>query len=182
MKNTRRIAFGGVISAFSLVSMLLSGLFPLAEYTCPALAGMLLVALVIDFGKRTAWLAFGAVAILALVIVPNKESALMFAFLFGYYPILKASIEQVKSRILEWVLKFAVFNVAVVAAYWLMTNALGMVQVLEDAVIGSLTLPVSLALLLLAGNVTFGLYDVVLSRLIVLYCNRVRPRLQTLLK
>lgn len=177
-KPIRRVAFGGITSALSLVCMFLSSLLPFAEYTCPALAGIALTALVIDFGKRTAYLAYAVVALLSLIIVPNKESALLFLFFFGYYPILKASLEQIHPRILEWAAKLAVFNAAILAAYWLMINALGMSQVLEDAAFAGFSLRLSLLLLLLLGNVTFVLFDHALTRLIALYCAKLRPRLQ----
>lgn len=76
--SAKKAAFGGIACALSLLCMFLSALFPFAEYTCPALAGIVLVALVIDFGKRTAWVAYAAVAFLTVFITPNKEAAMLF--------------------------------------------------------------------------------------------------------
>ncbi|MEG2813418.1 MAG: hypothetical protein RSA79_02340, partial [Oscillospiraceae bacterium] len=94
VSQTKKIAFGGMISALSLIMMLASAVFPMAEYTCPALAGIFLCVLVIEFGKKTATIAFLAVAILSIIIVPNKESAMLFCGFLGYYPILKSVLES----------------------------------------------------------------------------------------
>jgi len=181
-REVRRVAFGGIVSALSLVCMFLSGIFPFAEYTCPALAGMLLTVLVMEFGQGTAWTAYGAVALLSLLLVPNRESSLLFCFFFGHYPILKALLERIPLRAAEWAVKIAVFNVCVLAAYGLMVYGLGMSAVLKDAAIGGLSLRASLILLLAAGNGVFVLYDVTLTRLIVMYCINLRPRLRRYFK
>ncbi len=177
--NVRKIAFGGVLSALSLVCMFLSALFPFAEYTCPALAGILLIALVIDFGKKTAWTAYGAVSLLSLLVVPNKESALLFLLFFGCYPILKSNLEHLKSRSAEWTVKILFFNISVLAAYWAVIYIFGMTEVLDDMTLG---LKYGALLLLLLGNVVFVIYDMALSRLVALYCSSLRPKLRPLLK
>lgn len=182
-KTSRKVAFGGIVSALSLLCMFLSGVFPFAEYTCPAAAGIVLVALVIDFGKRVAFAAYGGVALLSLIITPNKEAALLFVLFLGYYPIVKGIFEQTRSRVTEWVLKLVLFNAMIVAAYWLLLNLLGMTGLFEQLTIGGvqLAMEATLAVLLLLGNVTFVLYDLALSRLIMVYCQLLRPKLRRLL-
>ena len=177
--NARRTAYGGVLSALSLALLLLSGLFPFAEYSAAALSGIVLAALVIDFSRKTAWLAYGAVSLLGLLIVPNKESALLFLFLLGYYPIVKSNLEQLRRRPVEWACKLLLFNGAVAAAYWIMLRVLGMTYLLED--LPGPTSAAGLGILLIAANAVFVLYDLTLSRLIFLYCRQLRPRLQKLL-
>ena len=63
-KPARRVAFGGILCALSLLSLFLSGIFPYAEYTCPALAVIFLMPLVSDYGRRTAGIAGGAISLL----------------------------------------------------------------------------------------------------------------------
>lgn len=182
-KTSRKVAFGGVVSALSLLCMFLSGVFPFAEYTCPAAAGIVLVALVIDFGKKVAFAAYGAVALLSLIITPNKEAALLFILFLGYYPIVKGILEQTKSRVIEWVLKIILFNAMIVAAYWILINLFEMTEIFEQLTFGGvqLAMEATLAVLLVLGNVTFVLYDVALSRLIMVYCQVLRPKLKRLL-
>ncbi|WMJ23583.1 hypothetical protein RBG61_02600 [Paludicola sp. MB14-C6] len=178
MKNSKKVAFGGIVGALSLVSMFLSGIFPFAEYTCPALAGIFLIALVIDFNKKTALIAYGAVSILSLLIMPNKEASILFVAFLGYYPILKSILEQCKSRVVEWILKVGIFNVTVLLSYYFIIHILGMSQVLDDmqgfAQYGVLVL-------LVMGNVAFIIYDIALTRLIATYVHSIRPKFKGLL-
>lgn len=173
--NSRRVAFGGVAAGVSLLCMFLSGVFPFAEYTCPALAGTILIALVIDFGKATAWICYLAIALLSLFITPNKESAILFAGFLGYYPILKNHLEQIRFRPAEWLAKLAVFNIMIVASYLTLIYGFGMSEVMEElneySRYGAL-------LFLLAGNVVFVVYDLALTGLIAVYCQNIRPRLR----
>lgn len=177
-KQSKKIAFGGLISALSLVILFMTGLFPFAEYALPAIAGMLLVSIVLDFGKKTALVAYASVAAMSLLIVPNKEAALMFICFFGYYPILKSVLEARKSRILEYILKFAIFNLAIISAYLTAIYVFGMTELIEELSSG---LKYGIPILLLLGNIVFFLYDQCLSGLITKYCAKLRPRLRHLL-
>lgn len=177
MKNSKKIAFGGMIGALSLVFMLLSAIFPFAEYTCPALAGITLVTLVIDFNKTTAFIAYLAVAVLSLLIVPNKEAAVLYVSFLGYYPILKSLLEHFHSRVIEWICKIGIFNVTIVLAYFVIIRVFGMEQILED--MQSLS-QYGTYILLALGNVTFVIYDLALTGLIATYVNKIRPRLKNL--
>ena len=178
-KASRRIAFGGVVSALSLLFLFLSGVFPFAEYTCPALAGLVLVALVIDFGKPAAWVAYGAVALLAFLVTPNKEAAVLFVLFLGYYPILKSSIEQLRSRAAEWAVKFLSFNLMGALSYLLLINVFGMTELLEEMSGG---MKYGLLLFWAIGNVVFFVYDIAISSLIQFYCVRIRPKFRFVFK
>lgn len=100
-RTTKSIAFGGVLSGLAVILMFLTGIFPFAEYALPAMAGALLIIMVIEYGYRYALLCFFAVAVLSLLVGPNKEAAVLFAGFFGYYPILKGVLERIKRRQLE---------------------------------------------------------------------------------
>lgn len=177
-QQTHKIAIGGIVSALSLVVMLLSAVFPFAEYTCPALAGILLIALVLEFNKRTAFLAFVAIGVLALFIVPNKEAVALFIGFLGYYPILKSKLEQPKSRVLEWVLKVGIFNIAVLISYFVVIYLFGMTQVLDDM---QQFAQYGVLILLGLANVAFVVYDFALTQLIALYLQRIKPKFKKVL-
>ena len=83
-----QIALGGILAALAVVLMNMGTLIPVATYVCPMLC-MLLLQLVLKIcGSRIAWAWYGAVAILSLLMAPDKEAAVVFLAL-GYYPILK---------------------------------------------------------------------------------------------
>ena len=170
-----RAALGGIICALSLVCMFLSGVFPVAEYTCPALAGIVLIVLVLEFGRKTAWIAYGAVALLSLFITPNKESAMLFLVFLGYYPIAKSCFEQLKSRTAEWVLKFLLFNVSCAAGYGVLIFLFGMQELLSEMSMGFAW---GIAVFWIAANGVFLIYDFALSRLVFIYQTVIRPKIR----
>ena len=111
--------------------MLLTGLFPFADYALPAISGLLTAAVLIELGTKQAIIVYAATSLLAVLLVPSKESAVLYIMLFGYYGVVKSKFEQLKSRTAEWILKFAVFNAAVVTAYFGMIYLLGMSALLD---------------------------------------------------
>ncbi len=172
-KQTKAVAFGGVISALSIVVMLLTGLFPTAEYALPAIAGVLLVAVVIEYGCKQAMICYIAVAVISLLLVPNKEPAVLFTAFFGYYPILKSRLEQLRFRWVEWLLKMVLLNGGVIFSYLALITLFGMKQVLSEiSAFGGW----GVAAFLLAANLVFVVFDLALGRVIALYITRIRPR------
>ena len=103
--NSRLIAFGGIMAALSLVLMLLTAVIPVMDSGLPAICGFLTTLVVIECGEKFAGVCYGAVAILSLVLVPSKESAILYLILFGWYPIAKRRIEMLRKPVIEWVLK-----------------------------------------------------------------------------
>lgn len=171
MRRSFRVAYGGLITGLSVICMFFTGVFPFAEYALPAMAGILLIAMVIEFGFKAALIAYAAVALLSFVVTPNKEAAVLFIAFLGYYPIVKGRIEMIRTIWLQWVIKVIIFNVALIASYWVVVNLLGMTQVLDDFGM----IQNALALLWLIGNAVFILYDVAVTRLISFYVHRFRP-------
>ena len=155
--GAKEIALGGVLAALAVVIMSLGGMIPTATFVCPMVCCIILEMVRRICGVRVAWAWYGAVALLGLLMSPDKEAAAVFVFL-GYYPILKPIFDRSRLRLL-WKLLF--FNAAILAMYWLLMNLFGMVELAEDwAELGFVMTVVMLVL----GNVTFFLLDVVLGR------------------
>ena len=156
---------GGIASALCLLLMLLT-IIPIATYTMPALAGMVLIVVVIENGYSTAWMVYAAVGFLSLFICPDKEAAMLFVGFFGFYPILKGKLERMRSRLMEYFTKLSVFNIAMVANYLVIIYLFGIQDILEE--VGPLG-KYSLLVLLALGNVVFFVYDIALSKIIMAY-------------
>lgn len=174
MNNTFKITFTGIIIALCEVFLLSTGIFPFATYALPAIAGMLLCSVMVEFGGKTAYLAYFAAAILGLFVAPDKEAAIMFFIFFGHYPISKAYFERIGRRWLEVVLKLLCFNVIITSVYALLIYIIGMKELLEGfSDFGKLTLPI----LLILANIVFIVYDIGLTRVIKLYVYIIKPRI-----
>ena len=151
------VALGGVLAALAVVIMSMGTLIPVATYVCPMLCAVLLKVVLNACGKRIAWAWYGAVAILSLLIGPDKEAAAVFVF-FGFYPIIKPKFD--KSR-LKWLWKLLYFNILILLMYSLLIHIFGMAELAEEwQELGF----VMTAVMLVLGNVTFLLLDRVLSR------------------
>ena len=168
MKNSSKTAMGGMISALSLVIMLLTAVIPYLEYALPAMSGILLVLMVIEINKKWALCTYAAVTILSFLILPNKEAAMMYFAFFGCYPILKPVLEStIKSNKLCWLLKAIFFNIVAVCAYLVIIYIFGMpLDDFED--FGKWTVPILLGM----GNIMFVLYDICITRLVTLYLHK----------
>lgn len=146
------IALGGVMAALAVVVMNLGGLIPVATYVCPAFCMVVLQMVVKTCGSRIGWAWYGAVAILSLLMAPDKEAAAVFAAL-GYYPILKPKLDRRKGK---WLWKLLLFNGVILVLYWLLLKVIGMEQLVSEFSEMGVALT---AVTLLLGNVTFILLD-----------------------
>lgn len=156
--NAKNVALGGVLAALAVVVMCLGGLIPVATYVCPVLCALLLSVVLRVCGVRIAWAWFGAVALLSLLLGPDKEACAVFFFL-GYYPIIKPKLDRSPLRIL-W--KAVLFNGAATLMYVALIWLFGMAEIASE--LRELGLALGVATLIL-GNVTFFLLDRVLTRM-----------------
>ena len=152
--------------------MLLSGIIPLATYLIPMVAGLALLPFSVELGTKAAVTAYTTVAILSLFIVPDREAAMMFIFFFGYYPILKSTIEKMKSSVLKFMAKYLIFNISIFSAYWIIIYLFSMRYILEEFG-GNMLLTITV----LMANIAFYVYDKALVIFKILYINRIRKKL-----
>ena len=162
--KAKPIAFGGILAALAVVIMSIGGLFPVATYACPMLCAILQYIVFCFCGRRIAWAWYAAVAILCLLVGPDKEATAVFVFL-GYYPILKSSMDKIPAK---YLCKVIFFNIAVLTMYWVLIHIMGMAQLAEEfSELGM----VMTTVLLICGNGIFFLLDIVLDR-----CEKMRRR------
>lgn len=150
------IALGGVLAALAVVVMCLGGMIPVATFLCPMVCIVLLAVVLKRSGSRMAWAWYAAVAILSLLLGPDKEAVAVFAFL-GYYPIVKRKLDRLPLR---WLWKGLFFNTVIVVMYWLLLNVFGVAQLIEEfSEMGTVLTVVTLMM----GNAVFFLLDKLLA-------------------
>ena len=123
--ESQKIALCGMLGALSVVLLLLGSALQIGTYAAPMLAAFLLIPVLEEYGTRYALTLYVCVAILAVLFVPETELALFYVLVMGYYPVLRVKLNGVKSTLLRWVLKFAVFNAGTVLVYLLLFALLG---------------------------------------------------------
>jgi len=178
MTKSKSLALSGVFAGLSLALMWTGSFIPSMDYALPAMAGMLILLLVLELNRIWALGVYAAVAALSLLLLPVKGVALLYAMLFGYYPALKTLVEGKCPKWLAWICKFAAFNAAVVTAYWLATRVFNID--LDD--FGETFGRYAKAIMLAVGNAAFWMYDyMVLSVFETLYRRRWRKKLRKLM-
>lgn len=157
--TTRLLALCGVLTALGVVLLCLGGIVPFALYICPILASIAL--LPVRSRPRYAWCCYGAIALLGLLLCPDKEVSLLFCFT-GYYPLLKPRLNALRSRLLSLTLKLLWAAVSMAALYALILYVLCLPAVVEEfAATGRWLLAATIAM----GVALFFVYDVLLGRL-----------------
>ena len=158
--SAKEIALGGLMAALAIVIMCLGGLIPFATFVCPMLCCLITKLVLSLCGRRIAWAWYGAVALLSVLMAPDKEAAAVFVFL-GYYPIVKPWMDRQKLR---WLWKGLLFNSAILVMYALLIHILGLSEIAADYEEAGTVMTI---IMLILGNVTFFMLDVVLGRRLV---------------
>ena len=170
---TANISFCAVLSALCVVLMMLCRVISITDYAISALCGIVIGIIVVECGKKWAIAAYAVISLLGLLLGSN-ECAITFVIFLGYYPIIKASIEKVKNRGVQYLLKFLVFNTSIVLFYAVLAKLFLMPQISDFGKFGKY----SVVLFLLLGNITFYLYDIVLVKAANLYILKIHPKIQ----
>ena len=180
--NARRqsvmIAFCGMAAGLSVAVMLLGGVIPAAAYAVPMLCGLVLLPVLLEFGARAAWATFFSVAALALLMDFDKEAAFFYLFI-GYYPIVKWKFDKIKPKVKRIVAKLLLFTLAIVLMYALLNLLFPLAAALEE--FKEMGVALSIGFILLYDGCML-LYDRLLIAAVMLYANRIQPKLKNLLR
>ena len=139
-------------------------------------ASLLLLPVIIEFGKRTAWITFASTALIAILLGIDKEAAFFYLFI-GYYPIVKWELDRIQNQPLRIFLKLMLFSVSVVALYLILGFVMNMHAILAEFTDLGI---IFTFLLLILYNVCMMLYDRLLVPMIFLYAQRIKPKMKFL--
>lgn len=165
-RQSRRMALCGLLAALSAVILSAGSLIPLATFACPMLAMLCLLPVLCEYGAGTALLVYTAVSVLALMLCADKELALFYLFL-GWYPALRPRLARLP-RMVGIPLKCALFTLSMTVMYSLIIYLFRLEAVVEEFAGYSTVMLIGLLVL---GNATFFMLDVLLERMSRLYCS-----------
>ena len=167
-----------MISALSVVMMLITYLSPLLVYTAPIFAGILLIVIVDEMGMKWAWGTFAAISLLSLFVIADKEAAVFYTMFFGYYPILKEFLaKKLRAGWLRLMLECVEFNLAIAAAI-LISAFVFHIDYSELYEKGK----IFIAFYLFAMNVCFFGYNYLLTIVHRLYQEKIRKRVKKIFR
>ena len=165
-KKTRAVAFAGIISALCVVLLYLGSIVDVLDYSVSALCGILVTLISVEFGNRTGVSVWIVSSILALLILPQKFSALLFVLFCGWYIFVKKLYEKLPN-IVSWILKLATFNVVLAAILFITLKVLLIENLGFISIVGIVAL----------SNLVFIIYDILLTKLTFLYIVSWRKKL-----
>jgi hypothetical protein len=157
--RTKRISLGGMTAALAVVIMCMGGLIPVATFVCPMMCMIMLWMMDLLCGRRIAWAWYGTVAILSVLMGPDKEAAAVFLVL-GFYPLVKPKLDKLP---LSFLWKLVLFNLVIGLLYTVMIHLFGMAEIAEEYTGLGIAMVI---LLVVMGNITFFMLDRIFSKLI----------------
>ena len=165
-RRMKRITLCAMFIALGVVMLYFGALLEVLELCVAALASLLLFPLVIEYGRAYPWAVWLATSLLALLLLPYKMPGAVY-LLFGYYPILKAYLERLARPLCRLLkeLVFAAGEIAIILA--------------SNLLVGAEHMPLWYhALLFVMGSITLHLFDIALTRMIILYLRKHRARVR----
>ncbi len=160
-----RLALDALFTALAYITLFLSAVLPSGRIGLAAAAGLFPAAAIISGGGIPAGgLCYAAIGILSLLLIPSKDSAVLFLLFFGIYPILKSLVERMEKRQVAWVCKLFICNAAL-SAFWFLFRA-ALLSQLPTQFEFSWTF-------FIAGNIAFVFYDLGFTGLISFYVRRI---------
>ena len=164
-KKSTAVATAGVLSALTVVILLLGSLIELLDLSAAAMASLVVMVALIELGVGYAWGVYAASAVLSVLLFP-KTATVVFASFVGFYPIVKVYLDRIKPRVLQYVAKLGLFNAFLFGILWILNRLLG-----ADNDWSVLGYP-----LYVLGNVTFAVFDFAITRLALFYIYKLRNR------
>lgn len=157
-QKTSALTTGGIVIALIIISLYAGTLIKNNRMFFAALATYIACIPYIRNGIRTGLITYGASAILALILLPNKIYAGIYVFL-GIYPYVKYLCEKRKNKWIEYTLKYGWFNITMVLIYFVFKELIYVASFINNFS------AIVLSILLL--QVVFFVYDFIFTKFIL---------------
>ena len=164
-KSTKELALSSLMAALGVVFLCLGGIIPFALYACPILASAVLLPVREDCRRSYAWCCYAVIAVLGLLLGPDKEASSLFLFL-GYYPLIKPKLDTIGNPVGRILCKLIIAAAAIGAMYAVLLYVFCLAAVVEEF---AETAPWMLWTTAGLGLLLFAVYDVLLGRITLFY-------------
>lgn len=175
MKNSKVIAYSGVATALSVVMLFLGSIFWVLGYTMPLVASLVMIILLDSISQKSALLTFVSTSIISFILLNDKECVLLYILFFGYYPLIRDKINDIKPKFLSYLLKFITFNAAMVLTQVLCIYVFG---IPFDDMLGKW----GIVLFVLCLNLVFAVFDKLYTLLLRLYRIKLKKKVEKYIK
>ena len=175
MKNSKVIAYSGVATALSVVMLFLGSIFWVLGYTMPLVASLVMIILLDSISQKSALLTFVSTSVISFILLNDKECVLLYVLFFGYYPLIRDKINDIKPIFLSYLLKFVSFNAAMVLTQILCVYVFG---IPFDDMLGKW----GIVVFALCLNLVFVVFDKLYTLLLRLYRIKLKKKVEKYIK
>ena len=111
--KSKRVAFGGIGCALSVLFLITASFFPFCRLVFVFASSYIVGLTILNYDVKSAF------------IVPAKQYALLYAVVVGNYPLIRYYIERAKNKAVRFAIKFLIYNLYVYVSYKLAITVLG---------------------------------------------------------
>ena len=183
-EKTKKLTLSAVLAAMGVVLLMIGALVEVLNLSMAAMASFFCIFAVIELRKVYPWLIYATTATLSIILMPFSLGGWCYLLFFGFYPIIKEKIEKL-GRTASWIVKIGAFNLLVTIFICifrlLFLNDYNIVIEELSLMLGGTNSFALMAVCVYAVmNIIFVLYDIALTRLIILYLVRIRGKFKFL--
>ena len=175
MKNSKVIAYSGVATALSVVMLFLGSLIWVLAYTMPLIASLIMIVLIDSVSRKSALLTYVATSAVSFILLSDKECLLLYVLFFGYYPLIRDKINNIKPKFLSILLKYLTFNISMILTQILCVYVFG---IPFDDMFGKW----GIVFFILCLNLVFAVFDKLYDLLLKLYRIKIKKKVEKYLK
>lgn len=177
-ERTRKISAGAILSALTVVVLLLGSFFEILDMTCAAAASFAVLVTYIEFGFPTSICVYITGSVLSFIFSPLSSAVIYFALLMGYFPVFKFFADRfLKNRLFLSAAKFLVFNAGFCAVVFVFVKMYGMEALLEGLDFGFVSKKALFIFVFAVLNIFLLVYDKLIFYVAVIYKNVLRKRI-----
>ena len=175
MKNSKIIAYSGVATALSVVMLFLGSLIWVLAYTMPLIASLIMIILLDSISQKSAILTFVSTSVISFILLSDKECLLLYVLFFGYYPLIRDKINDIKPKFLSVLLKYLTFNASMILTQILCVYVFG---IPFDDMLGMW----GIVIFIICLNLVFAVYDKLYDLLLKLYRIKLKKKVEKYIK
>ena len=165
---TKRVSLGGVLAAMTVITLFLAAVMPTNRISLYALSSFFVSIIIIEFGINHGWIFYVVTSLLSTAVIYNKLQLVPYFIFFGIYGIIKFYIERVNNVVLEYLLKFAFFNLSLIVAVFFV----------REFLLTGLSISLPWWIILVGGQIIFFIYDYVYTLFVQYYKAKLRKILR----
>lgn len=116
-KKSSFVAVGGICSALSIVFLLVASIIPAGKLAFVFASSVIVGMMICAYGNKSAIVHYLSVSVLAVLFLPDKPIAILYAVVVGNYPIIKRYIEHIELKWLRAIVKLSAYNLYMLICY-----------------------------------------------------------------